>query len=248
MQWSLIVEPGGRPGHENMAIDDALLRRAQEGVAFFRLYGWQPPCLSFGRHEPAVARYDRDRIAALGLATVRRPTGGRAVWHDAEVTYAVAAPSVCFGSLADTYRAIHGVIAAALRTLGVPAAQAGPQAPVAPGAGACFARPAGGEVIVGTRKLVGSAQVREGSAFLQHGSILLVDGQDLVAAVTRGPAPPSAATSVAAALGRVVPFADVAGAIARAARAAWPGTWETSPPPPLDDWGRFADPAWTWRR
>ncbi len=248
MQWSLIVEPEGRPGHENMAIDDALLRRAQEGVASLRLYRWQPPCLSFGRHEPAAVRYDRDRITALGLATVRRPTGGRAVWHDAEVTYAVAAPTVVFGSLADTYRAIHDVLAAALRTLGVPAAQAGPQAPVAPGAGACFASAAGGEVIVGTRKLVGSAQVRERGAFLQHGSILLVDSQEVVARVTRGPAPPSAATSIAAALGRVVPFADVAHAIARAARAAWTGTWATTAPPRPDDGGRFADPAWTWRR
>jgi lipoate-protein ligase A len=164
-----------------MAVDDALLRAAREGIAFFRCYRWRPACLSFGRNEPAVARYDADAIAARGLDTVRRPTGGRAVWHDAEVTYAVAGPVRVFGSLAQTYQAVHAVIADGLRALGVPAtlAAGGPTLP--PDAGACFASPAGGEVIVHGRKLVGSAQVREGDAFLQHGSILLVDRQDVVA-------------------------------------------------------------------
>ncbi|MFN2326957.1 MAG: biotin/lipoate A/B protein ligase family protein, partial [Gemmatimonadales bacterium] len=82
-----------RPGWANMAIDRALLDLAAgEGAVVMRLYRWHPHCLSFGRHEPALRRYDRERIAALGLDTVRRPTGGRAVWHARELTYAVAAP------------------------------------------------------------------------------------------------------------------------------------------------------------
>jgi lipoate-protein ligase A len=100
---------------------------------------------------------------------------------------------------------------------------------------------------VGGRKLVGSAQVREGSAFLQHGSILLEDGQDLVATLTRGAAPASAATSLGAVLGRRVTFADVSRVIATAARDAWGGEWVETPPPALTTRGRFADPAWTWR-
>lgn len=254
MRWFLIVEPAGRSGWDNMWIDDALLHRAgAEGIAFLRLYRWAPGCLSFGRNEPATVRYDREAIAARGLATVRRPTGGRAVWHDDEVTYAVAAPIAAFGTLAETYETIHATIADALRSLGAPVtlARRVPRgAAPRPGAGACFASPAGGEVLASDRKLVGSAQVREGGAFLQHGSILLDDGQDLVASLTRGSAPRPEATSLTAILGRSVPFAEVADAFARAARAAWPGAWSTSvpPSPPTPDRNRFADDAWTWRR
>lgn len=247
MRWALIVEPEARPGHEQMATDDALLRTAREGVGFLRLYRWQPPCLSFGRNEPAARRYDRCRIAALGLDTVRRPTGGRAVWHDAEVTYAVAGPATLFGSLQDTYHTIHAMLAAALRTLDVPAALAAPRPPAPLSAGACFAAPTGGEVVVWDRKLVGSAQVREGGAFLQHGSILLTDGQDVVASVTLGHAPTTSAISLGAVLGRDVTFAEVAAGVAAAARRTWPGSWAEADPPRPEGSGRYADPAWTWR-
>jgi len=249
--WSLIVQPEGRPGSEQMATDAALLAAARDGTAFLRLYRWSPGCLSFGRNEPALERYDRSRIQALGLDTVRRPTGGRAVWHEAEVTYAVAGPDGLFGSLPQTYHAIHAMIAEGLRGLGVPANLAN-RSTAQPlnrlTAGACFASPAGGEIMVRGAKLVGSAQVREHGAFLQHGSILLEDGQDLVARVTRGTPPPVAATSLVAVLGRGVTFAEVAAAIAGAARRTWAGHWQESVPPNLADRGQFADPAWTWRR
>jgi lipoate-protein ligase A len=248
MHWTLIVDPTGRPGRENMAIDAALLAAAGADRAILRFYRWDPPCLSFGRNEPATTRYDRDRIVALGISTVRRPTGGRAVWHDAEVTYALAGSATLFGSLPETYRAMHDVIAAGLRALGVPARLAPTTAAVGPDAGACFASPAGGEVTVGGRKLVGSAQVREGDAFLQHGSILLLDAQDVVAQVTRGEPPVSQATSLGEVLGRDVTFAEVSEAITAAARAAWPGTWTTAAPPAVPADNRYADPDWTWRR
>lgn len=254
-RWSLIIEPEGRRGSEQMATDDVLLHAARGSAAFLRVYQWTPPCLSFGRNEPALDRYDRARIDALGLDVVRRPTGGRAVWHDQEVTYAVAGPDGLFGSLPDTYRAIHAMIAEGLRGLGIPAelADASTTQPrncstTGLTAGACFASPAGGEVVVAGAKLVGSAQVREHGAFLQHGSILLQDGQDLVARVTRGPAPASGATSLVAALGRRVTFAEVAAAVAGAAQRAWEGVWSETAPPALTTAGRFADAAWTWRR
>ena len=98
-RWSLLIDTP-RPGWENMAIDSALLDLAdQEGSAFLRLYQWQPHCLSFGRHEPARRRYDVERIRSLQLDCVRRPSGGRAVWHARELTYAVAAPLTAFGGL-----------------------------------------------------------------------------------------------------------------------------------------------------
>lgn len=229
-----------------MAIDNALLDAADRaGRAFLRLYRWDPPCLSFGRNEPAITRYDRDAIERRGIAVVRRPTGGRAVWHEHEVTYAVAAPSAPFGSLAASYGAIHERLAAALRSLGadVTCAPMGRRPPKLD-AGACFAAPVGGEVVAAAGKIVGSAQVRRGTAFLQHGSILLDGTQELVRSVTRGRAPAGGEIGLATVLGRPVSFDDVTEALVSA--------WDAGPPAPagpdVPPQGLFADPAWTWRR
>jgi lipoate-protein ligase A len=249
--WRLLVEPDGLSGAENMAVDDALLRDAREGVASLRLYRWSPPCLSFGRNEPARTRYDRERIAARGLATVRRPTGGRAVWHEDEVTYAVAAPCAMFGSLREAYITIHEMLARALGRLGVTVTLADRRrAPSrTPDVGACFASPVGGELVAGMRKLVGSAQLREGTAFLQHGSILLQDGQHVVTQVTVGRALDPTATALATILRRPVTFAEVTDAIITEARTTWSGPWEERQVEPrAADVARFADDAWTWRR
>src|SRR6266508_3866999 len=189
--WQLLVEPRGRPGADNMAVDEALLLEADRtGAAFLRLYRWDPPCLSLGRNEPA--------IDGGGIATVRRPTGGRAVWHEHEVTYAVAAPIAAFGRLRDAYRAIHERLATALRSLGADVTLAAdrPTRPLGGRPNACFAETIGGEVLVGGRKVVGSAQVRRGAAFLQHGSILLDGSQDIISAVSLQPSAVTSATSL----------------------------------------------------
>ena len=243
----MLVDAAGRAGAENMAIDEALLCEADRcGRAFLRLYRWSPPCLSFGRHESVTTRYDRAAIARLGLDVVRRPTGGRAVWHEHEVTYAVAAPIAMFGSLRETYCAIHERLAAALRTLGVDARLApnGPTGRLSDSPTSCFAAPVGGEVLIGDRKVVGSAQVRRGAAFLQHGSILLDGSQDVVARVSRLPAAGSRATTLSDALGRPVSFDEVATAIV----GSWgePVVQSDGPTVQLSD--AFSDSAWTWRR
>ena len=247
MEWRLLLDAAGSSGVENMALDDALLHEAAaSGRAFLRVYRWSPPCLSFGRNEPALARYSRAEIERRGWDVVRRPTGGRAVWHEDEVTYAVAAPIAAFGSLRASYCAIHERLAAALRMLGVPARLAPKERrPVGLGAGACFASPVGGEVTVHGRKVVGSAQVRLGSAFLQHGSILLGGSQEGIGAVSRQPSTISSATSLSRLLGRTVTFDEVADAIV--------ATWTLAPTPtdsyrPLPSSTIFSDPAWTWRR
>src|SRR3989442_11600921 len=122
--FQLSLDAAGRSGAENMAIDVELLDRADAtGTSCLRLYRFDPPCLSLGRNEPA-ARYDHTEIARRGLDVVRRPTGGRAVWHEHEVTYAVAAPIATFGGLRAAYHAIHTRLALALRSLGVEATRA----------------------------------------------------------------------------------------------------------------------------
>src|SRR5690349_2958871 len=65
--WSVVVDHAGRNGPENMAIDQMLLEEAgRTRSAFLRLYRWDPPCLSFGRNEPALTRYDRAEIERRG--------------------------------------------------------------------------------------------------------------------------------------------------------------------------------------
>ena len=246
MDWQLILDPVGHPGTRNMAIDESMLAEAGwSGAALLRLYRFTPPCLSFGRNEPALARYDRARIEQLGLDVVRRPTGGRAVWHEHELTYAVAAPIAAFGSLRESYHAIHERLAQALRQLGVAATLAlRPSARAGLDRGACFASPSGGEVVVDGKKVIGSAQVRHGTAFLQHGSILLDGSQDLIDAISYQPSA-SGSTTLSTIAGRAIGFQEVAEAIVDA----WGVAFATSAPyrllPPSTV---FSDPTWTWRR
>jgi lipoate-protein ligase A len=195
--WNLIVDAVGRSGEYNMAMDQALLEEVvRRGGAYLRFYRWDPPTLSLGRNQPNTF-YD--------VPTVRRPTGGQAVWHEHELTYAVVAPIALFGSLRKAYCEIHTRLARALRALGVEAVLAPAHPPIRPSAhpASCFSVPVGGEIIVQGRKLVGSAQVRKRDAFLQHGSILL-----------EGTQPGGGAeTTLARALGRSVIFDEVAAAI-----------------------------------
>jgi len=254
--WLVLVdEPASGP--RNMALDAALLEAAErDGRCTLRLYAWDPPTLSFGRNEPALARYDRAAITARGLPVVRRPTGGRAVWHHREVTYAVAAPAAAFGSLRASYREIHAMLAAALASLGADVRLADDRPADGVGSGACFASAAGGEVTApGRGKLVGSAQVRGDGAFLQHGSLLLAAEQDVVAAVTVGDARPPAATGLAELLGpERARWGPVSAAIHAAAARRWgaPPRAGTLPPEVRRSAERlepaYADPAWTWRR
>jgi lipoate-protein ligase A len=159
-----------------------------------------------------------------------------------------------FGSLKAAYHQIHLMLSRAVRTLGAPATLAAPQGKAASlDSGACFASPVGGEVMVEGAKVIGSAQLQQGRAFLQHGSFLLQDTQDVIQRVTLGSPPPSADRPLAQILGRSLTFEDAIGAIV----------------PSLDDWAadwnlwesegdlvelvqghreRFRSPAWTWRR
>jgi lipoate-protein ligase A len=253
--WSLVTDIA-RPGWENMAIDSALLDLADAGgSAFLRLYRWNPHCLSFGRNEPARRRYDTERIGALGLDCVRRPTGGRAVWHARELTYAVAAPLAAFGGLRQAYEALHRLLATALATLGVSPRLAPRASPVGGvGTGPCFAAPVGGEVLIEGRKVVGSAQLRQGDAFLQHGSLLLDDDQSLVRDLAGFSENGAAEAPLSRLVGRTVRFEEVAEAIAAIARATLPNLEETTRLPDAVRTGvsrhaeRFRSADWTWQR
>ena len=119
-------------------------------------------------------------------------------------------------------------------------------------AGACFASPAGGEIMVRGRKLVGSAQLREGDGLLQHGSILLAGRQGLVGEISRGAAPPDLAGPLTEASSDTSHPREVAEAVAAAASERWGGIWERSTCADLlaeaaGHEPRFRSPAWTWQ-
>jgi lipoyl(octanoyl) transferase len=176
--WRLLLDPPA-DGAWNMAVDEVLLDGIAAGVVppTLRFYQWAPPCLSLGYFQ-AFDVVNLDGCFALGVEVVRRPTGGRAILHDRELTYSVALPVSLLGQdvgVVPSYHRLSLALHDGLRRLGVPAALApasdGHTTP-APGP-VCFDRPSAHEILLHGRKLVGSAQVRRGGALLQHGSILI---------------------------------------------------------------------------
>lgn len=254
-RWRLL-DTGAHDGAWNMAADEALMDRARRtGESVFRIYAWSRATLTLGRHEAAARRFDRSRIAAHGVDVVRRPTGGRALLHDREVTYSVTAPVDPAEPLADSVRRINALLLGALQRLGVPAIEATAPRIMRPEGAACFAAPAPGELTLFGRKLAGSAQVRQGGALLQHGSILLDDDQGMIASFAVGPFEPAApAASLREALGQGAVYSVVRDALrdemqatcdAEAIAADEAGLDEAALAPWL---ARFRDDAWTWRR
>lgn len=169
------------PGALQMDLDASLLTWAAAGPARLavRTYGWSRPTLSLGRAEPFPEGWDRGALEAEGIDVVRRPTGGDAVLHDEEATFAVAASVP--GPWAERPREFANLVAAALadalRSLGCSSevvARGEEDLPAAPpGARPCFARAAPGEVRVGGFKAAGIASRFVRGAALSHASIPL---------------------------------------------------------------------------
>jgi len=155
-----------------MAADLELLDEVAAGrEPILRLYRWSPPALSLGRFQPDDD-VDRETCARLGVEVVRRPTGGRALLHGGDLTYAIAftRPPGRAGTVGALYDRVAGALIAGLARLGVTAAVARNEGP---GGAVCFATQQGADLRVGDRKLCGSAQVQREDSVLQHGSVLL---------------------------------------------------------------------------
>ena len=225
---------------------------ASEDRATVRFYGWARPTVSFGRNEPALVRYGP--LRERDLAFVRRPTGGRAVLHDAELTYAVIVPRSRGLRLRTVYRVVHEGLLAGLESLGVRAETARPSPGVRPDAGPCFGLPAEGEIVVRGRKLLGSAQARVEGAILQHGSLLIENdqfdlGPDSDTINQRGPR----AATLQETLGRVPEWSEVVSALARGLNARLGVSMDrrelTEQESAAENsiQGRYRSDAWTWR-
>jgi len=188
--WRLLISPPAS-GAWNMAVDEAILQAVARGQAppTLRLYAWEPPCLSLGRNQP-WEEADPAALAARGWEIVRRPTGGRAILHTDELTYAVIAPAqhpLMRGGVLPSYRRIARGLLAALHLLGIPAQMEGEKTPAAAPQAVCFETPSSYEITVHGRKLLGSAQARQAGAVLQHGSLPLTGDIGRIAAVLRFP-------------------------------------------------------------
>lgn len=176
-----------RSGQHHMDRDEQLALERREDPTLppvLRLYTWQPPAVSLGYQQDARS-IDHEACAARGTDIVRRPTGGRAVLHHSELTYAVVMQEPAGMGI----YAAHNVIVKALmlslvdlgegyQDLGITGAATDTREKFAPGSltnAACFASTSRHEVAWKGRKVIGSAQRRFGSVVLQHGSILLCD-------------------------------------------------------------------------
>ncbi|MCL4534682.1 MAG: lipoate--protein ligase family protein [Bacteroidetes bacterium] len=176
--WRLL-STGYADGPTNMAVDEAVLTLRARGQSppTIRFYRWRPPCLSIGYAQSMREEVDVKRCRQRGIDVVRRPTGGRAILHDRELTYSLVARDddpLVSGGIVESYRKISEGIVRGLRLLGVDAA-AGQRRDGLPASktAACFDAVSHYEVTVNGRKIVGSAQMRRQGVILQHGSILL---------------------------------------------------------------------------
>ena len=250
-----------------MALDEALMRRARETSTWLvRVYSWSSPTLSFGRNQRARGGYDLNLLDQRGIDVVRRPTGGRAILHDHELTYAVAGPVEDAGDLRESYVRINRLLVAGLRALGVGAVAVSPEEALAayatrvaefeqPGLLPCFHHPSVGEITLDGRKLVGSAQWRGDGALLQHGSILIDDDQMQLASllIEKGASIPPPAT-LREALGCAPTDVDLSHALLAAIRAEEDSDAEMiEVDAPLLEranalQAHYLDDGWTWRR
>jgi lipoate-protein ligase A len=163
-----------------MAIDEAVFRlnRPAGLPPTLRFFGWSPPAVSLGYFQKTVQEIDVDFCRRAGIDIVRRPTGGKAVLHEHELTYSLVAAidhPLFTADILETYRVISACMVDALKRLGLAPEMAskGRSAAGTPLEGYCFAAPSKYELLVDGRKICGSAQVRGGGTFLQHGSLLI---------------------------------------------------------------------------
>lgn len=174
----LILDPPGA-GAWNMAVDEALLESDErDGDWTLRFYGWSAPTLSLGYFQSLESR--QRHPASRRCPLVRRQSGGGAIVHDIELTYALIAPSrhALARDSQRLYRGVHAAFVRALASVGVTARMhdASPQAAAPPPATEpflCFERRSVGDLLIGPAKIGGSAQRRRSGAVLQHGSLLL---------------------------------------------------------------------------
>jgi len=192
MEWRLIKD-SYHSGFMNMAIDEALMIAHREGLVppTIRFYQWSPPAVSLGYFQDLEKEINIDTCQGMGIDIIRRPTGGKAVLHDKELTYSFIIREdhpLVNDSILETYKKISGGIIRGLSYLGIKAVLVPLREKLNNALSSnenkseihhsdiksiCFSVPSQYEVQVEGKKIVGSAQVRKKEIVLQHGSLLI---------------------------------------------------------------------------
>lgn len=165
-----------RTGKENMQIDSDLLDFAIKNELkepIFRLYGWEPACVSLGRNQKDDF-LDYELLKSKNIDVVRRLTGGRALLHDKEITYSFICPESFLqnGShIVSSYKEISQILIDKFKKLGIDL-DFGASKPIKTRFDYCMLISTGADLCYKEKKLIGSAQCRSHGYILQHGSIL----------------------------------------------------------------------------
>lgn len=182
-KWYFINSGPCSPSY-NMALDEALLDWHSEGLIppVIRFYEWNPATLSIGYFQTVEKEIDIEAVKRLGLGFVRRPSGGRGVLHEHELTYSVIVtesyPSMP-ATVTEAYRVISEGLLLGFQNLGLNAYFSVPNTDEQkenlknPKSAVCFDAPSWYELVVEGKKVAGSAQTRQKGVILQHGAILL---------------------------------------------------------------------------
>ncbi|XKH51077.1 lipoate--protein ligase family protein [Chryseomicrobium palamuruense] len=178
------LDSGKQDAAYNMALDEALLEWHSEGLIppIIRFYQWQPAALSIGYFQRVERDINLQAVKDMGLDFVRRPTGGRAVLHEDELTYSVIVsedyPDMP-KTVTEAYRVISEGILQGFRNLGmraqfsIPKTESDRESLNQPKSAVCFDAPSYYELVVEGKKVAGSAQTRQRGVILQHGAILV---------------------------------------------------------------------------
>lgn len=188
--WRLI-DSGPAEAAFNMALDEALALSVRQGSSppVLRFYGWRGPAVTLGCFQKATD-IDLGYCLAQGIPVVRRSTGGRAILHGAELTYSFSARTdLAFfsGGLMKSYGKISEAFEQALQNIGLQAEARTERekGPVLAGSPLCFQSSSYGEMLLGSRKIVGSAQKRWPDGLLQQGSLPYKHNEELLLRIFR---------------------------------------------------------------
>ncbi len=176
--WYFIEEQGPLSPSRNMAVDEHLFNICHKIKAgFFRIYSWDRPSFSIGVSQKVSKTVDLEFINNNDYGFVRRITGGKTVLHNDEITYSVVSSEEKFFKDNDLYRSYSLIADIILKTLirsGIKAELSnGSPSFLSRSSNPCFSFPTPNEIEVNGKKIVGSAQKRDKTALLQHGSMPL---------------------------------------------------------------------------
>lgn len=162
-----------------MAIDELLIERFREHrIPIFRIYGWKHPAITIGRYQEIDRTINAGQCKKHGIPVIRRMTGGGAIYHNQEITYALACSTENIGaenlSISESFEFLNRFLIKTYKELGFTAEYA---KYLCPSNGRvnqtlfCFSGNEEYDILINAKKIGGNAQRRFNDIIFQHGSI-----------------------------------------------------------------------------